>query len=107
MQRVARLAAHFSGGLQEVRWAATARHGVNHALVGVQGAPDTRESRWGCSAKSGGRRQRPMCLPIRPLLQPEEGLHAQNTSAPGDGYNVAVLGAAGGIGQPLSLLLKL
>ncbi|PSC72606.1 Malate glyoxysomal [Micractinium conductrix] len=55
MQRVARLAAHFSGGLQE----------------------------------------------------PEEGLHAQNTSAPGDGYNVAVLGAAGGIGQPLSLLLKL
>lgn len=34
-------------------------------------------------------------------------LDAQPTSAPGSGYNVAVLGSGGGIGQPLSLLLKL
>lgn len=36
-----------------------------------------------------------------PELQP------QHTSASGPGFNVAVLGAAGGIGQPLSLLMKL
>jgi hypothetical protein len=36
----------------------------------------------------------------------EQGLCRSSTSA-ADGFNVAVLGAGGGIGQPLSLLLKL
>ena len=47
-----------------------------------------------------------------PCLQAEvvgaASLHASPSSAPGgSGSVVAVLGAAGGIGQPLSLLLKL
>lgn len=40
-------------------------------------------------------------------LQGQPQLTAHPTSAPNGGFNVAVLGAAGGIGQPLSLLLKL
>lgn len=43
-----------------------------------------------------------------PQGQAPRELEAQPTAARvGGGYNVAVLGAAGGIGQPLSLLLKL
>lgn len=41
---------------------------------------------------------------MQQAAQPQ--LAAQPASA-ADGFNVAVLGAAGGIGQPLSLLLKL
>lgn len=46
------------------------------------------------------------CRRRSPRAQMPE-LGAQPTAAAGDGYAVAVLGASGGIGQPLSLLLKL
>ena len=47
------------------------------------------------------------CCPIPAVLQEQAQLQAAAVSASAAGHKVAVLGAAGGIGQPLSLLLKL
>jgi 5,10-methylene-tetrahydrofolate dehydrogenase/methenyl tetrahydrofolate cyclohydrolase len=60
---------------------------------------------WGGAGGSSGSSQSAFPAPCVQAALPE--LQANQTSAPGSGYNVAVLGAAGGIGQPLSLLLKL
>lgn len=111
-ERVARLAAHFTA-------ADPAPGAAQASPTAWVAAPDT--ARAGADMlRAAGEEHRSRRLPPPPLPAHSAPSLARSLSAfflqveaqptsgsSGTGFNVALLGAAGGIGQPLALLLKL